>query len=68
MYVREQVRALAEMRRVLRPGGVAAVTDDDLGTVVISPERPELRLAQACSSAPSRGRRNAPLPRGTCAR
>ena len=45
MYVREQVRALAEMRRVLRPSGVAAVTDDDLGTVVISPERPELRLA-----------------------
>lgn len=45
MYVREQVRALAEMRRVLRPDGVAAVTDDDLGTVVISPESPELRLA-----------------------
>lgn len=45
MYVREQVRALAEMRRVLRAGGVAAVTDDDLGTVVISPDRPELRLA-----------------------
>lgn len=45
MYVREQVRALAEMRRVLRSSGVAAVTDDDLGTVVISPERPELRLA-----------------------
>ena len=45
MYVREQVRALAEMRRVLRPSGVAAVTDDDLGTVVISPERTELRLA-----------------------
>jgi len=45
LYVRDQVGALAEMRRVLRPGGVAAVTDDDLGTVVISPERPELRLA-----------------------
>ena len=45
MYVGDQVRALAEMRRVLRPGGVAAVTDDDLGTVVISPDRPELRLA-----------------------
>jgi SAM-dependent methyltransferase len=45
MYVRDQVRALAEMRRVLRPGGVAAVTDDDLGTVVISPDRPELRIA-----------------------
>ncbi len=45
MYVREQVRALVEMRRVLRPSGLAAVTDDDLGTVVISPDRPELELA-----------------------
>jgi SAM-dependent methyltransferase len=45
MYVRDQVAALAEMRRVLRPDGVAAVIDDDLGTVVISPDRPELRLA-----------------------
>jgi SAM-dependent methyltransferase len=45
MYVRDQVRALAEMRRVLRPAGLAAVIDDDLGTVVISPDRRELRLA-----------------------
>jgi ubiquinone/menaquinone biosynthesis C-methylase UbiE len=45
LYVREPVRALAEMRRVLRPGGVAAVSDDDIGTFVISPDRPELRLA-----------------------
>jgi SAM-dependent methyltransferase len=45
MYVRDQVRALVEMRRVLLPGGLAAVTDDDLGTVVISPDRPELELA-----------------------
>jgi SAM-dependent methyltransferase len=45
LYVRERVRALAEMRRVLRPDGLAAVSDDDLATVVISPERPELELA-----------------------
>jgi hypothetical protein len=45
MCVREQVRALAEMRHVLCPAGLAAVIDDDLGTVVISPDRPELRLA-----------------------
>ena len=45
MYVRDQVRALAQMRRVLRPDGLAAVIDDDLGTVVISPDRPELELA-----------------------
>lgn len=45
MYVRDQVRALIEVRRVLRPDGLAAVIDDDLGTVVISPDRPELELA-----------------------
>jgi SAM-dependent methyltransferase len=45
MYVRDQLRALTEMRRVLRRDGVAAVIDDDLGTVVISPDRPELDLA-----------------------
>jgi SAM-dependent methyltransferase len=37
-YVREPVRALAEMRRVLRTGGLAAVSDDDFGTIVMSPE------------------------------
>jgi hypothetical protein len=42
MYVRDRVRALAELTRVLRPDGIAAVSDDDLSTVVISPERPEL--------------------------
>jgi SAM-dependent methyltransferase len=45
MYVREPVRALAEMRRALAREGLAAVVDDDLGTVVMSPERPELELA-----------------------
>jgi SAM-dependent methyltransferase len=45
MYVRDQVEALREMRRVLRKVGLAAVIDDDFGTVVISPDRPELELA-----------------------
>lgn len=45
MYLRERVRALAEMRRVLRRGALAAVIDDDHSTVVVSPDCPELSLA-----------------------
>jgi ubiquinone/menaquinone biosynthesis C-methylase UbiE len=45
LYLREPVRALAEMRRVLRGDGIAAVSDDDLATIVTSPDLPELRLA-----------------------
>jgi len=45
MYLSDRLRALVGLRRVLRPGGIAAVSDDDLGTVVITPERPELELA-----------------------
>ena len=45
MYLSKRVRALAETRRVLRPGGLAAVIDDDHSTVVISPDCPELLLA-----------------------
>jgi ubiquinone/menaquinone biosynthesis C-methylase UbiE len=47
MYVREPVRALAEMRRVLRRHGLAAVSDDDFGTMVLTPDRPELRRVPA---------------------
>jgi len=43
-YLREPRRALIEFKRVLRPRGLAAVSDDDLGTVVMSPERPGLDL------------------------
>ena len=44
-YLPEPVHVLAEMRRVLRSGGLAAISDDDLDTFVFSPERPELRRA-----------------------
>jgi ubiquinone/menaquinone biosynthesis C-methylase UbiE len=44
-YLREPIQALLEMRRVLRPDGLAAVSDDDFGTIVMSPDSPELRLA-----------------------
>jgi SAM-dependent methyltransferase len=45
LYLRDQVGPLREMRRALRPDGLAAVSDDDLATIVRSPDLPELRLA-----------------------
>jgi SAM-dependent methyltransferase len=36
-HLREPMRALVEMRRVLRPGAIAAVIDNDPGTYVVAP-------------------------------
>ena len=42
-HVSEPLRALREMRRVLRPGGVVGVRDPDSGTHRLEPDTPEIR-------------------------
>ncbi len=42
-HLREPVRALAELRRVLRTGGIAGVHDVDFGGLLLTPETPLLQ-------------------------
>ena len=41
-HVKEPLRALAEMHRVLKPGGTVGLRDDDRGSVVIAPQEPDV--------------------------
>ena len=41
-HIKEPLRAIAEMRRVLKPGGVIGLRDDDRGSVVIAPQAPDV--------------------------
>ncbi|WP_282693441.1 class I SAM-dependent methyltransferase [Streptomyces sp. CC208A] len=64
-HVGDPVRALREMRRVCRPGGIVAARDSDYGAFVWYPERPALdgwldlyhRVARANGGEPDAGRR-----------
>jgi len=47
MHVHDHVRALSELRRVLRPGGLIDVRDPDLLTTVLVPATPTLERYRA---------------------
>ncbi len=59
-YVPDPARTVAEFRRVLRPGGIAHVSDSDWGAVILEPDAGFERIMAAASIAfrtPRIGRR-----------
>lgn len=43
IHLDDQLRALREFKRLLKPGGVVGISDDDLDTITFSPENPFFR-------------------------
>jgi SAM-dependent methyltransferase len=70
-HLPDPAAALAELRRVVRPGGTLTVIEGDHGSVLFHPEDPRARAAIACQVAlqraaggdPEIGRRLVPLLR-----